>query len=436
LQNCRWDIHDYEDAHGASVRELLERDRIREPTQLGLAAAWARGRNGVDGIQEMGHDMGRPAHVVTTSSLLHFVHSERGEIQAWESATAQDADNARTGKLPNPRSRSPPNRDRGPSMQAQAYRITENRRLESVPPERVSGDWKAGDASYWLDLQGSSKDAFEHYLGDLEVNEAIVQLVEDAGNALQVIPTENAIFFDLPVHAGADDESTGHLTVLCLPRLLITRHEQPIGSLETLATFIQRTSLLSASTTSALVCLILILLSTMSSTVAQRVSSRVNRLDAQMDRDSGAIKLEQILAEKARVRALEMVAEESNPVYRILNVTNTEALNLTELKSFFQVVLGNTKFLTHNVYRLSSQLGDLHQRYSVHVQEKSDQRLSVLTIISAIFLPLTLLAGIYGMNFQDMPELHLRYAYPALLGIMVVIAIGMWRYFKRRSWLD
>ncbi len=321
-------------------------------------------------------------------------------------------------------------------MQAQAYRITENRRLEPVPPERVKDDWRASDSSYWLDLQGSGKDAFEHYLGDLEVNEIIVQLVEDAGNAAQVIPTENAIFFDLPVHAGADDESTGHLTVLCLPRLLITRHEQPIGSLETLSTFIQRTSLLSASTTSALVCLMLMLLSTLSNTVAQRVSGRVNRLAAQMDKDPGAVKLEQVLAEKMRVRALEMVAEESSPVYTLLQVTDSDALSFKELKPFFQVVIGNTEFLTRNVYRLSSQLGDLHQRYSVHVQEKSDQRLSVLTIISAIFLPLTLLAGIYGMNFQDMPELHLHYAYPALLGTMAVIAIGMWRYFKRRGWFD
>ena len=321
-------------------------------------------------------------------------------------------------------------------MQAKAYHITENRRLETVPPERVSDDWKAGDASYWLDIQGSGKDALEHYLGGIEINEIIVRLVEDAGNAAQVIPTEDAIFFDLPVHAGADDDSTGHLTVLCLPRLLITLHEQPVGSLDTLATFIQRTSLLSASTTSALVCLILMLLSTLSNTVAQRVSSRVNHLAAQMDRDAGAVKLVQILAEKAKVRALEMVAEESSSVYRLLKVTNNEALNFTNLKSFYQVVLGNTEFLTRNVYRLSSQLGDLHQQYSVHVQEKSDQRLSVLTIISAIFLPLTLLAGIYGMNFQDMPELHLHYAYPALLGIMVAIAIGMWRYFKRRGWFN
>jgi len=58
-------------------------------------------------------------------------------------------------------------------MQAQAYRITDSRRLESVPPERVSADWKAGDSSYWIDLQGSGKDALEHYLVGIDVNQII-----------------------------------------------------------------------------------------------------------------------------------------------------------------------------------------------------------------------------------------------------------------------
>jgi magnesium transporter len=65
-----------------------------------------------------------------------------------------------------------------------------------------------------------------------------------------------------------------------------------------------------------------------------------------------------------------------------------------------------------------------------------NQRLTALTIISAIFLPLTLLSGIYGMNFENMPELHLHYAYPALLGIMAAIVFGLWRYFKRNGWFD
>jgi magnesium transporter len=60
--------------------------------------------------------------------------------------------------------------------------------------------------------------------------------------------------------------------------------------------------------------------------------------------------------------------------------------------------------------------------------------LRVLTVISAIFLPLTLLAGIYGMNFQHMPELDDPYSYYVILGLMFVIALGMLLFFYRRGW--
>ncbi len=54
--------------------------------------------------------------------------------------------------------------------------------------------------------------------------------------------------------------------------------------------------------------------------------------------------------------------------------------------------------------------------------------------ISAIFLPLTLLAGIYGMNFEYMPELDDRYSYFAVLGVMVLLAMTMLFFFYRRGW--
>ena len=63
-------------------------------------------------------------------------------------------------------------------------------------------------------------------------------------------------------------------------------------------------------------------------------------------------------------------------------------------------------------------------------------RLSRLTVISAVFLPLTLIAGIYGMNFDTMPELHVAFAYPLTLTIMVIIATVMiWR-FRAGGWFD
>jgi magnesium transporter len=61
--------------------------------------------------------------------------------------------------------------------------------------------------------------------------------------------------------------------------------------------------------------------------------------------------------------------------------------------------------------------------------------MKVLTIISTIFIPLTFIAGVYGMNFRFMPELDQAWAYPAILIIMLAIALGMIAFFKRRKWM-
>jgi magnesium transporter len=58
-----------------------------------------------------------------------------------------------------------------------------------------------------------------------------------------------------------------------------------------------------------------------------------------------------------------------------------------------------------------------------------------LTVFSVIFIPLTFIAGIYGTNFDVLPELHYKYSYFIMLGVMVVVALGMLVYFKRNKWL-
>ncbi|MDR3335519.1 MAG: magnesium/cobalt transporter CorA [Treponema sp.] len=69
------------------------------------------------------------------------------------------------------------------------------------------------------------------------------------------------------------------------------------------------------------------------------------------------------------------------------------------------------------------------------MSNRMNKVMKVLTIISTIFIPLTFIAGVYGMNFTHMPELDSPYAYPITWGIMVLIALGMVLFFKRRHWL-
>jgi len=63
-----------------------------------------------------------------------------------------------------------------------------------------------------------------------------------------------------------------------------------------------------------------------------------------------------------------------------------------------------------------------------------NQIMKVLTIISTIFIPLTFIAGLYGMNFKYMPELEWEWGYPVVLFIMLTIVLGMLLYFRRQKW--
>jgi magnesium transporter len=61
--------------------------------------------------------------------------------------------------------------------------------------------------------------------------------------------------------------------------------------------------------------------------------------------------------------------------------------------------------------------------------------MKVLTIIATLFIPLTFVAGVYGMNFQWMPELGWWWGYPAALGLMAALAGGLLVYFRKKGWL-
>jgi len=77
----------------------------------------------------------------------------------------------------------------------------------------------------------------------------------------------------------------------------------------------------------------------------------------------------------------------------------------------------------------------LSEIYLSNVSQKTNEVMKVLTLMASVFIPLTFIAGIYGMNFEYMPELAQRYGYYFVLAVMIALGLGMVLYFRHRGWI-
>ncbi len=101
---------------------------------------------------------------------------------------------------------------------------------------------------------------------------------------------------------------------------------------------------------------------------------------------------------------------------------------------YLRDVYGHTTQINDTIDAFRESLSAMHDVYLSSVSNRMNEVMKVLTMFSALFIPLTFLAGIYGMNFEYMPELKWRYGYFVLLSFMAVLSVFMLIYFKRKKW--
>ncbi|MDP8213199.1 MAG: magnesium/cobalt transporter CorA [Candidatus Zapsychrus exili] len=102
---------------------------------------------------------------------------------------------------------------------------------------------------------------------------------------------------------------------------------------------------------------------------------------------------------------------------------------------FLRDLYDHTIQVMDTVESFREMLSGLHDSYLSGISNKMNEIMKVLTIFAAIFIPLTFMAGIYGMNFEFMPELKWKYGYFIFLGIVSFVGFGMLAYFKKKNWI-
>lgn len=160
----------------------------------------------------------------------------------------------------------------------------------------------------------------------------------------------------------------------------------------------------------------------MNNTITQFLSGK---LDFAMD---------EILAKRQKLLKLKRYYEQIDAVFDEMALSDNDIFEPSTVKRF--TVLGaRTDRYLNKVYSLQEIVSHMQETYQSQLSIQQNDLMKVFTVITAIFLPLTLLVGWYGMNFVNMPELHWKYGYFIFIGVSAAIIAGLVAYYKHRKWL-
>ncbi|MGH4122809.1 MAG: magnesium/cobalt transporter CorA [Clostridium sp.] len=121
-------------------------------------------------------------------------------------------------------------------------------------------------------------------------------------------------------------------------------------------------------------------------------------------------------------------------LYRILN--SQRLIGFHEHKLYFSDIHDHLIKLSDMIASDRELTSDMRDNYLSINSSRMNKHMMLLTVISSIFIPLTFIVGVYGMNFQNMPELTWKHGYFVVLLIMAIIATEMLLWFKRKGWFD
>lgn len=136
-------------------------------------------------------------------------------------------------------------------------------------------------------------------------------------------------------------------------------------------------------------------------------------------------------------KELNFLRKNINPAKEmVLSLSKTES-DLIKKKTFiyYKELLDNINHAVESTDNLREILSDQLNIYHTTMSTKLNDVMKFLTVFSVIFIPLTFIAGVYGTNFDVVPELHYKYSYFIMWTSFAVIVIGMLIYFKRKKWL-
>lgn len=290
------------------------------------------------------------------------------------------------------------------------------------------------DGILWQDMLAPEQDTLAAHLAPLNLPDAIVEDCLVPRRFPDADGFAGGVLLHMPTRPHWDAPHGSYITLLALKDKLITLHDDHLPVLAKI-----RHSLTTGdcpSHTDVLGLLLYVLEGIIESNIQCFLGARnrVEEMAQSLDETPFSVTEVDILPVKRLVARLSNQFEDQYYCLAALQNLQTSALPLALRREELRDMAATQTHIVKSASRLEIRMRDMQQYCHFLLQGRTEQRIRMLTILSSICMPLTLIAGVYGMNFKFMPELEWQYGYYAVIGLMGATATGLLLYFQRRGW--
>lgn len=318
------------------------------------------------------------------------------------------------------------------------YRTSDGTIDTALDPGQFAAALQDQAGFLWVDFQEEPNEVCEPILREtfgfhpLAVDDALeethVPRVDDWGDYLYLVLRAVACELD-------DEECLGttEVDLFLGANFLVTYHVVPVAAVDRVWAVTQQNERHTQRGTSHLLYKLADEMVADFMPVIEEIDDDIDRIEDQIFDDPQPELLEEIFTLKRSLLHLRRVIAPQREVLNRL-ARGDYAVVDPERRIFFRDAYDHLVRLHDLTESLRDLVGSALETYLTVVSNRMNEVMKVLTVIATIFIPLTFIAGVYGMNFQHMPELGWPWAYPAVWLLMGLVATLMLIYFKRKDW--
>jgi magnesium transporter len=292
-------------------------------------------------------------------------------------------------------------------------------------------------ARIWIDILDTYNTDLEKKLYDLNVNGLIRQLCLDSRDHPGFYPFKPLTLMVIPVQMEVQALNVmEYLSIIFSDDFLFSIRNSKMARFRKSISASDSFDLLPDDSIAGLIATWMLGLSLDCLKKTAKLNDIIMSLEKQMEDKPDSVKIEKITGKRSELLTLESIVQGQLPIIETTLSSDRPSKSLETTLEYLRWAVANLRSADRKLEWLEHRIEVMSSLIDMYAQDKTNRRLGRLTVLSAIFMPITFLAGIWGMNFKNMPTISLEYGFVIAILTMAAISWAMYLYFRKKGWFD